>query len=327
MIVFHSERHARHAPRTEMWGGWSRPHPEVPERVEAILAGLAGSYRVREPTEVGQDVLNRVHSGRYLKYLESACRRLGPSAQSFPSVFPRHRAPRNRLARRGYYCYDTYTPLCRGTFDAAASSAACALAGARHVARRGETAYCLCRPPGHHASSEMMAGYCYLNNAAVAAADAGGRVAILDIDSHHGNGTQEIFFRSKEVLTCSIHGDPGSTYPFSWGSERESGEGPGAGFNVNLPLPGSSTGRKWLASLGELVDEVRKFEPDLLIVPMGLDGLSGDRVGAFRLSTGDYSEAGRMIAGTGLPACIVQEGGYCLPGIGAATAGFLEPFP
>ncbi len=327
MMVFYSKRHALHAPRTEIWGGRPRPHPEVPERAQAILTKLAASHTVREPPEASREAVGVVHSGRYIDFLESTCRSLSASAQAFPFVFRRVGAPpRNTVARRGFYCYDTVTPLCQGTFDAAMASAACAVAGARHVARKGETAYCLCRPPGHHASAEMMAGYCYLNNSALAACEIGGRAAILDIDPHHGNGTQEVFFRSKEVLTCSLHGDPGTSYPYAWGFERECGEGRGAGFNVNVPLPRATTGKVWLAGLGKLLERVREFDPAFLIVSLGLDGLSEDRNGPFRLAPGDYSEAGRIIAADGLPTCIVQEGGYCLPALGGAAAGFLEAF-
>ena len=241
MKVFHSPKHALHAPRKEIWGGKPRPHPEVPERAEAILRAVA-DHEIHEPGDPG-DVLGRVHRAEYLAHLEQACSDLSDSSQAFPFVFSREGAPpANDVARRGFYSYDTVTPLLRGTYEAAVSSAACAVSGARE-ARKGEgIAYCLCRPPGHHASARRMAGYCYLNNAALAALEAGDRTAILDIDSHHGNGTQEVFYEAKEVLFCSLHGDPRTRFPYSWGHRTETGAGKGLGYTRMRHFPGSREG-------------------------------------------------------------------------------------
>ena len=193
------------------------------------------------------------------------------------------------------------------------------------IKESSRSVYCLCRPPGHHAGKEKMGGYCYLNNAAIAATELKSeRLAILDIDSHHGNGTQQVFYSDDSVLFCSIHGDPRTRYPFAWGYEDEIGRGDGRGFNLNIPLPESSRGAKWVESVEQGLERIRTFDPAYLIVSLGVDGLSEDSNGPFKLSVKDYAMAGRLISDTDCPTCIIQEGGYYLPLIGRCTRAFLE---
>ena len=326
MIVFFSDGHREHSPKIEIWGGMGRPHPEVPQRADEILRRLRPSYGVVDPDPVGTDVITRVHSRRYAAFLQRASNGLKGSREAFPFVFSREGSePKNEVARRGFYSLDTVTPILSGTYSAALAAASCAIGGARAVRENGDPAYCLCRPPGHHASREMSGGYCYINNAALAASELGPeRRAILDIDAHHGNGTQDIFYEDPSVLTCSIHGDPRTRFPYLWGYSREKGEGPGSGFNLNRPLPGESGGKPWIRALGGILRRIEAYKPAYLIISLGVDGLSEDRNGPFRLKEGDYALAGRMISNMHLPACIVQEGGYHLESMGRCTKAFLD---
>lgn len=326
MIVYYSAQHLLHAPRKQFWGGKATPHPEVPARAQGILEALKDSYRIAEPPPLPQETLSKVHSQAYLSFIERTCRALPEGREAFPFLFPKvDREPPDRVAQRGFYSFDTVTPLSKGTYPAAMAAASCASTAARRVGEHGDSAYCLSRPPGHHAGIATMGGYCYVNNAAVAAAElAPGEVAILDIDAHHGNGTQEIFYSDGRVLTCSIHGDPRTRYPYAWGFQDERGEGPGKGLNINVPLPDSSDGTRWIASLVRLLDSIRAFDPRYLIVSLGVDGLKEDDGGSFRLSLQDFAKAGSLIADAGFPTVIIQEGGYHLPMIGRCVRTFLD---
>jgi acetoin utilization deacetylase AcuC-like enzyme len=325
LIVYCSDEHLGHSPTAEVWGGRGRTHPEVPERVEEILRCLR-SYSISKPGEIGREVILKVHSKRYLEFLEQTSSELVGSREAFPFVFPREGGePVNYMARRGYYSLDTVTPILRGTYAAAIAAASCAVSGARLVAEGGGPVYCLCRPPGHHASGEMMGGYCYLNNSAIAASELGpGKRAILDIDAHHGNGTQRIYYEDPSVLTCSVHGNPRTRFPYLWGYSDERGNGPGLGYNLNRPLPGESAGKRWISAIEVLLERIRAYDPAFLVVSLGLDGVSEDRNGPFKLKEGDYALAGELISEMHLPTCIVQEGGYHLPSIGKCVRAFLE---
>ncbi len=326
MIVVYSETHLLHSPKKEVWGGRARPHPEVPERAERILHSLQDSFRVVSPRPVRMEILAKVHSRPYLQHLKRLCGGIKGSTEAFPFVFPACGSPPvSPMARRGFFAYDTVTPLGSGTFSASLASASCASHGASLVRESKEPVYCLCRPPGHHAGRKAMAGYCYLNNAAVAAVELRAeRLAILDVDSHHGNGTQEIFYRDDGVLFCSIHGDPRTRYPYAWGFKGEIGAGKGEGYNINVPLPGETRGARWLKSIEGVLERIGSYDPARLIVSLGVDGLSKDRYGPLMLEVQDYSAAGKMISDLGYPTCIIQEGGYHLRSVGECTKTFLE---
>jgi len=325
-MVFFSEEHLEHRPRNEIWGGRPRPHPEVPSRVEEIIGGLGEDFPVSKPEPLEMDLLYEVHPRRYVEHLERTSSGLKGSSEAFPFVFSRGvDPPANYLARRGFYSLDTVTPITAGTYGAALGAVSCAVSGARLVAAGEGPAYCLCRPPGHHASREISGGYCYLNNAAVAAKYLGpGRRAILDIDAHHGNGTQDIFYEDPGVLTCSVHGDPRTRYPYIGGFASEKGEGDGRGYNLNRPLPGETGGSEWIGAIEGLLEHIEAFRPAYLVVCLGLDGLSRDRNGPLRLKEGDYALAGKLISRMCIPTCIVQEGGYHLPSIGECARLFLQ---
>jgi acetoin utilization deacetylase AcuC-like enzyme len=327
LIVFHSPIHVLHDPEHELWGGKLRRHPEVPARAEVILDSLAEEgHEVREPDPMRPGELLKVHSRGYIDHLLSTCRGLGPSLEAFPFVFPDNDyVPSDPVARRGRFSYDTVTPLRRGTYDAALGSASCALSGAREIERSCRLAYCLCRPPGHHARWDRMGGYCYLNNAAIAADHLrSARTAVLDIDSHHGNGTQEIFYSTDEVLFCSVHGDPADRFPYSWGFGDEEGEGDGMGYNLNLPLDCRASGTDWIEAVALAVERIRSYDPRFIVVSLGVDGLKEDDNGPFLLEVDDFTSAGRLVHKLDTPTCVIQEGGYHLPLMGECVRGFLS---
>lgn len=224
----------------------------------------------------------------------------------------------------GYYCIDTFTPLGKNAYDAARAAVDVALTAASLVRGGTHTAYALCRPPSHHAERRVFGGFCYLNNAAIAAHFLSweGRVAVLDIDFHHGNGTQDIFYQRADVLTLSLHGHPNFAYPYFSGFADELGEGEGKGFNRNYPLPEETDERLYLASLDRAIKRLRTFAPTYLVVSLGLDTMKGDPTGTFSLRAQSMYEIGLRIGGLSWPTLIVQEGGYNLLNIRRGAAAF-----
>jgi acetoin utilization deacetylase AcuC-like enzyme len=240
-----------------------------------------------------------------------------------PSVWPLpnrygfrvDQTPRNIAAKLGLFAFDSGTPLMAGSWTAARRGAACAVAAAESVSNGGRSAFALTRPPGHHAGPDFMGGYCFLNNAAIAAQalrDGGcARVAILDIDYHHGNGTQTIFYERADVFTLSIHGDPNTEYPFLLGHADERGAGAGAGYNLNLPLPRGTGFAEWQTALNQALAAVTAYQPQALVIPMGLDTFEGDPISGFRLRSEDYTTVGHLLAELALPTIFTFEGGCC----------------
>jgi acetoin utilization deacetylase AcuC-like enzyme len=252
-----------------------------------------------------------------------------------PGAFPargmrRDRVPTGLHARLGYYAFDAGSPIVSGTWQAARAAAHCALTAADLVASGERSAYALCRPPGHHAGRGMFGGYCFLNNAALAAQrlrDAGmPRVAVLDVDYHHGNGTQDIFWERDDVPFVSIHGDPETEYPFFLGHADERGAGPGEGCNHNFPLPRGTDWTRYSATLDEALRRIDAHAPQALVVSLGVDIFEGDPISSFRLGAGDFPKLGTRIAALGLPTVLVQEGGYAVAEIGDNVAAVLEAF-
>ena len=229
----------------------------------------------------------------------------------------------------GRYSYDTCTPIAEGTWTSAYWNAQAALSALEALAAE-RTAFALCRPPGHHCGADYMGGYCYLNSAAIAAeaAIAAGRsrVAILDIDYHHGNGTQDIFYARGDVLFASIHADPATDYPFYWGHSDETGQGEGGGATLNLPLPRGTRLAEFERALDQALDRIAAFGPELLIVSYGADTYAGDPISHFAIETGDYPAIARRIASLALPTLIEMEGGYAVDALGANVAEFLGRF-
>ncbi|WP_018610078.1 histone deacetylase family protein [Uliginosibacterium gangwonense] len=282
--------------------------------------------------------LQAVHEPRYLAFLASAWDEwlaTGNEGDAFPSVWAIRGMrsdviPDNFAARLGLFSFDTGTPLTAGTWAAARAGADRPLSAAAWIASGERSVFALTRPPGHHAGPSFFGGYCFLNNAAIAAQalrDRGAaRVAILDVDFHHGNGTQEIFYRRNDVLFASIHGDPRTEYPFFLGYADEQGEGPGAGFNLNLPLPAKAAVADWFTALETALARINGFAPEALVVSLGVDAFAGDPISKFLLQTVDYQRLGERLAKMGLPCLFVLEGGYAVAEMGANVAAVLEGF-
>ena len=342
VITFFSTHHERHAPEYEFFRGALVPCFEVPARAAFVRDELiARGHELRTPTYDSGPLLPRVHAGRYLAFLESAWSQwleLDPaneSVQPFPSVWPVRTLrcdvePADFTARLGLYSMDNGTPLVAGTWAAAKAAADAAASAAALVGSGTRSAFCATRPPGHHAGADFMGGYCFLNNAAIAAEAlrAGGcdRVAILDVDYHHGNGTQSIFYRRSDVLFASIHGDPRTEYPFYLGHADETGEGPGDGFNLNLPLPPGTTAEEWFSALEVACARIGGFAADALVVSLGLDTYAGDPISKFALQVTDFCRLGTRLARLGLPTVLVLEGGYATMELGANAANVLDGF-
>ena len=346
MKIFHNTRHAEHAGRQEMFRGRMVDCHEVPQRLQHVLDELARrpvGTLAQPAADLPLDAaLRRVHRADYLDFLASAWSdwiAMDPgnaALDALPSVWPLAQPyafrtdapPLNFAARLGQYAFDSGTPLMAGSWAAAREGAACALAAAQAVLAGERAAMALTRPPGHHAGPAFMGGYCFINNGAVAAQalrDGGlQRVAVLDVDYHHGNGTQTIFYERSDVFTVSIHGDPRTEYPFFLGHADERGAASGEGFNLNRPLPRGTGFEDWFATLQNALQAVADFAPQALVVPLGLDTFEGDPISGFKLRSADYLQLGRAIAQLGLPTVLTFEGGYAVAEVGVNTVNVLE---
>jgi acetoin utilization deacetylase AcuC-like enzyme len=332
MDIVYSERHRLHATQ-----GLDQEIYEVPARAEAILRDveIAQLGPVVAPVDQGLVPILAVHDADYVEFLRTAHAESADYFQEPGPVFtwtfaPRHavRKPSGFLGLKGYYAFSWGTPILEGTWEAAYWSAQCALTAADLVRRGGRAVYALCRPPGHHAAADLYGGYCYLNNAAIAARalQKEGKVAILDVDYHHGNGTQLLFYSDPEVLFCSLHVHPDEDYPYYWGDVQEVGAGAGVGTNRNWPLPRGTGDAPYLVTLDQALAYIRGFAPRHLVVSLGLDTVEGDPEGGFRLTRAGLREVGGRIAQLGLPTVLVQEGGYLLESLGSNTLAFLQGF-
>ncbi len=338
MRVILNPKHADHAPPGEVEAGAVIPSYEAPGRLEVIRAALetAGWFRFEEPPKPNEECVTAVHHAAYITYLREASaeakRARDPAAkQLWPTVFPFGPNPRATGARalRGQYCFDTYTPILPGTFAAALGGANAAAHAADLIADGVErSVYVLTRPPGHHAEHDRCGGYCYFNNAAVAAERLSkhGPVAILDLDVHHGNGTQHIFYSRADVLTISVHGDPAGLYPFFSGFADETGTGAGLGANFNVPLAPGTGVKEYRAALARAIESVGRFKPSFLVFAFGADTHEADPIGGFKLPTKFFAEMGAAVRELELPTVIVQEGGYNLAALGGCVAEVLKRF-
>jgi acetoin utilization deacetylase AcuC-like enzyme len=344
MITFFTPQHNLHAPEYEFFRGERVACFESPARADFVRAELIEQgHEIREPDVDSAAVLRQVHSARYLAFLESAWAQWvavdagNATRQPFPSVWPVRTLrsdvePQNFTAKLGLYSMDNGTPMVAGTWAAAKAGADSAASAAVLVSGNStvKAAFCATRPPGHHAGADFMGGYCFLNNAAVAAQtlrNAGcGKVAILDVDYHHGNGTQSIFYDRADVLFVSIHGDPRTEYPFYLGQADELGEGAGQGFNLNLPLPAGSSKAVWFAALATACQKIKQFGADALVISLGLDTFADDPISTFELKTSDYFELGAILKQLGLPTVFILEGGYAAKELGVNAANVLSGF-
>jgi acetoin utilization deacetylase AcuC-like enzyme len=326
-----------------MYRGRMVPCHEVPQRQDQVLAALGARALgpLQTPSRFDDALLQRIHSPRYLQFLQTAWHQwlaLDPAnaaLDAIPSVWPTRGfrtdlEPENFAARMGLYSFDAGTHLTAGTWQAARSGADCALSAAAHIAHGGRAAFALSRPPGHHAGADFFGGYCFLNNAALAAQylrDSGlERVAVLDVDYHHGNGTQAIFYERSDVFFTSIHGDPRTEYPFFLGHADERGQGVGLGFNLNLPLSRGSDYARWSEALELALEAIAGYGAQALVVSLGVDTFAGDPISGFALQSQDYLRMGERIARAGLPTVLVFEGGYAVDAVGVNVANVLHAF-
>jgi acetoin utilization deacetylase AcuC-like enzyme len=335
MRVILNPKHESHAPPGEVENGAVIPCYECPGRLTAIRTALeaAGDYTFEEPPAAADETIAAIHDPAYIAYLRETSAELRRARGStpkvqWPSVFPYGPNPRaaGNRALRGQFCFDTYTPILGGTFAAALGGASAAIRAADLVASAAEQrVYALTRPPGHHAERDRSGGYCYFNNCALAAEQFAkvGKVAVLDLDVHHANGTQHIFYDRADVLTVSVHGDPAGLYPFFSGYADETGTGPGLGCNANILLPPGTGPKEYRPALSMAVEAVARFQPAFLVLAFGADTHEADPIGGFKLPTGFYREMGTAVRELGLPTVIVQEGGYSLEVIGGCVAEFL----
>ncbi|WP_114953992.1 histone deacetylase family protein [Sphingosinicella terrae] len=333
MRCFFDPRQLEHAPAQELHNGAWVPYGEHPGRPRSMLAAIG---HVEPAHDHGRAPLLSVHPQPYLEFLESAYREwqaAGRTGDASPYAWPvvrRRPLIHDRIdAKLGLYSFDATSPIAAGTWDSVYWSAQTALSGLDAVLAGENAAFALCRPPGHHCGADYLGGYCYLNNAAIAAETAvraGRRVAILDVDYHHGNGTQDIFYARGDVLFVSIHADPRTDYPYYWGHSDETGEAEGEGANLNLPLPRGAAAADYLPALEEALGRVSVFGPDLLVLSFGADTFSGDPISHFRLERGDYPGLARRIASLGVPTLVVMEGGYAVDALGDNVAAFLSGF-
>lgn len=344
MRVFYTPDHISHAPKSFIARGQVVQCPEQPRRADILLeAARRADHDLRVATAHGLPPIRAVHDSGYLDYLERAWTLWSalPNAggEIIPNVHPgrnMHATPEATVALAGHYQADTACPIGPGTWEGIQASADVAVSGAAHVmdgleaGNKAEFAYALCRPPGHHAFADQAGGFCFLNNSAIAGQacrDRGARrVAILDVDVHHGNGTQGIFYARDDVLTVSLHGDPAAYYPFYAGFASEDGADDGTGFNRNHPLPRGTGDDAYLAALDIALGEIADFRPDVLIVALGLDASEDDPLAFLSITTNGFRRIGGAIAKVGVPTLLVQEGGYISNSLGdnlaAALAGF-----
>jgi acetoin utilization deacetylase AcuC-like enzyme/GNAT superfamily N-acetyltransferase len=308
-----------------------RGYVESPVRVRSIRVELDknGWFSELKPRKFSDRHIYAVHDADFVNYLKRASMDVAEKKSLYPYVFPvrnKTRPPKEPSVLAGYYCIDTFTPINRNAYPAARRGVDCALTAAREILAGRRVAYALVRPPGHHAERRAFGGFCYFNNNAIAAQylSAHGKIAILDIDYHHGNGQQDIFYRRSDVLTASIHGHPSFAYPYFTGFEDEHGEGDGEGFNLNLPLPERVDGERYRKALAVALKRIEAFGPQFLIVALGLDTAKGDPTGTWSLKSGDFEKNGRMIGDLGVPVLVIQEGGYRHRTLGANARSFFK---
>jgi acetoin utilization deacetylase AcuC-like enzyme len=327
MRRFWHEGQRSHRPALEFFNGALHPAADRPERVDAILSALAPFEAPAERSEAELlAALGRAHDPAYLAFLASAhdeWRAAGREGDALPYAFPVHRRPRDlqRIdARLGQYSYDTCTPVTQGTWHALLAGTATLLGGLDAV-MGGQHAFVLTRPPGHHAGADYMGGYSYLNWAAVAALGSGKRTAVLDLDYHHGNGTQDILAGREGLAFASLHADPRTDYPYFWGHAEENG-----GNVRNWPLPRGTSFESYDQALAEACSWVAEQRPELLVVSFGADTWEGDPISHFALRTADYCRLAARVAAVGLPTLVVMEGGYAVEALGANVQSFLGGF-
>lgn len=334
-----SEMHSQHFPKGELSGGeLVRPY-ECPERWEFIRNALLtnGHTEFLAPDALDFELVQRVHSSAYLEFLKNAWvlwKAEGFAGEAIPTVFParrmQQREPLHIDGKMGYFALAVETAITSGTWTAVQSSAACANTAQKLVSAGQQEVFALCRPPGHHAASDLYGGYCFLNNAAIAAegfiTDGAKRVAVLDVDFHHGNGTQDIFYQRDDVFFLSLHGEPEAAFPHFLGYADEVGAGAGEGFNANYPLPAQTTFQAWQKALTDACKKITAYSPDALVISLGVDTFENDPISFFKLKSDDFTTMGEQLAKLDIPTLFVMEGGYAVEEIGKNTVNVLNGF-
>jgi acetoin utilization deacetylase AcuC-like enzyme len=339
MKVFYSEAHRKHEPPFEVFDGGLRvPYMENADRMDRILKALQQTdwAEILEPKDFGLDPICAVHDKDYVDFLASSWTEwLATEAKDkstlLPATFALRRYPQkpvSLLGRAGYYIMDLSACIVEGTYAATLASANCALSAAEAIVNGERVVFALCRPPGHHAGKDYAGGYCFINNAAVAAhwLSARGKVAVLDVDYHCGNGTQDIFYDRADVLTISIHADPHFEYPYYAGYAEEQGTGVGAGFHRNFPLESGTDDPRYLSTLEEALGLIQNFSPKYLVVSAGMDIYTDDPLGKIKITSDGIKEIGKQISAFDLPTVIVMEGGYNNEALGGNMVAFLSAF-
>jgi acetoin utilization deacetylase AcuC-like enzyme len=337
MKIVYSEKHAAHDPQTFLVRGVIQRSAEQPERATRLLEAARGAgHDVVSPLSFGAAPAARVHTPEYLDFLQIAAREWaklpGAAGEVVPNMHPAraHASyPKTLPGRAGWHQADMACPIGPRTWDAALAASEAACTAADLVLDGARVAYALCRPPGHHAFADMAGGFCFLNNTAIAADRLRGRharVAIFDVDVHHGNGTEAIFYERDDVLTVSIHADPANYYPYFWGYAHETGAGKGAGFNLNLPLPVGDGDGAWLAAGDRALAHIREFAPGALVVALGLDASEKDPLQGLKVTGAGFHAMAEKIALLNLPTVLVQEGGYLSEDLGRNLVHFLAGF-
>lgn len=337
MKIVYSDKHAKHDPQTFIVRGVKQRSAEQPERATRLLAAATGAgHEVIAPRDFGPGPAASVHTPDYIDFLQTAAREWaklpGASDEVVPNVHPARQPatyPRALAGRAGWHQADMACPIGPHTWDAALAATEVATTAAELVLAGAREAYALCRPPGHHAFADMAGGFCFLNNSAIAAQrlrSRHARVAVLDVDVHHGNGTQGIFYERADVLTVSIHADPANYYPYFWGHAHEAGTGEGDGFNLNLPLPLGSADAPWLAAGDTALARIVQFQPTALVVALGLDASESDPLQGLKVTGAGFHAMAEKIARLGLPTVLVQEGGYLGDDLGRNLVQFLAGF-
>ncbi len=335
--VFHHNQ-LLHNPQRYLQRGHIVGFPEQPERARRLLKGVrAAGCEMHAARAHGEAAILAVHTSRYVKFLDNAWRKWNrPKGKAYEEVMASIRPvekparyPSDILGQAGWHQQDFSCPITEHTWQSVRASADTALSAAELVAEGERVAYALCRPPGHHAYADRAGGFCYLNNTAIAAQYLRGywdQVAVLDIDVHHGNGTQGIFYNRSDVLTVSIHADPKKYYPFYYGYENQRGKGPGTGYNINIPVPVKSDDEVWMGALELALGEIQDAAPGALVVALGLDAHESDPLNGGAVTTGGFTRMASAIAKLGVPTVIVQEGGYLTDDLENNLAAFLKGF-
>ncbi|MEO1521101.1 MAG: histone deacetylase family protein [Cyanobacteria bacterium J06633_2] len=341
MLTIYSETHQLHHAAAELVDGKMLPPFEMPKRAQIVHDAIkqAELGAIIEPDDFGLEPILQIHDSGYVQFLQTAWQDWVADQGDFDALpmtwsvrSMRHdRVPETIVGKLGYYSFDAGTPITSGTWSAITTAVNVALTGQSYITQKGErAAFALCRPPGHHAAKDLLGGYCYFNNAAIAAQsfrDQGAsRVAILDVDYHHCNGTQAIFYDRADVMTVSIHGHPAQEYPYFLGYDDELGEGAGLGFNRNYPLRWGSQWSAYQHALTDALQHIQAFRPEAVVVSLGVDTYERDPISRFRLTQSDFLKLGQAIAQLNQPTLFVMEGGYAVDDIGLNVVNVLKGF-